>query len=194
MNGKLAGVLTLLTIAMVVCLFELNGPHLRAASWLDASRPIPWNKSGVSIPAAPGVQGAVDLRCHQLARPAALEEDARVRDQGWDLVGAYQGGWQVVVIRGTASYDGMCRPRQYQAFVFVRGAFAGTLSPAAMDSRTDAALSDVILQSDRRLTAQYLRYTVNDPLCCPSRTTRVEYDITEGGVVQPAFASTSSKR
>jgi hypothetical protein len=76
-----------------------------------------------------------------MARPPQTEEDKRLRDQGWDLVGAFQGGWDILVIRGTAGYDGMCRPRQFQDFVFVRGAFAGTLSPRVMDSRADGALA-----------------------------------------------------
>ena len=74
------------------------------------------------------IQGNTDPRCREGARPPQLDEDKRLRDQGWDLVGAYQGGWQILVIRGTAGYDGMCRPLQYQDFVFVRGVFAGTLS------------------------------------------------------------------
>ena len=75
--------------------------------------------------------GNRDPRCQERARPPQVDEDKRVREQGWDLVGPYQGGWEIVVIRGTAGYDGMCRPRQYQDFVFVRGAFVGTLSPHA---------------------------------------------------------------
>jgi hypothetical protein len=118
-----------------------------------------------------------------------------VKDQGWDLVGSYQAGWQVVVIRGTAGYDGMCRPRLYQAFVFVGHAFAGTLSPKAMDSRADGALTEIVLESDLRLTAQYLRYTSGDALCCPSRTTSVVYDISRAPpIVQPVSASTSPKK
>jgi hypothetical protein len=44
--------------------------------------------------------------------------------------------------------------RQYQDFLFVRGVFAGTLSPQPMDSRTDAALERVFLWSAARLTAE----------------------------------------
>src|SRR5262245_62057315 len=85
----------------------------------------------------------------------------------------------------------MCRPRQYQTFVFVQGAFAGTLSPQPMNSRTDGALSQVSLQINPRLTAEYLRYAEKDALCCPSRTTRVVFEITKDGAVQPVSASTS---
>src|SRR5262249_2179461 len=136
--------------------------------------------------------GPLDSRCRALARPPQIEEDKRVREQGWDLVGAFQGGWQVLVIRGTASYDGMCRPREFQAFVFVRGVFAGTLSPELMDSRGDGALGQVLLQSEKQVIAEYRRYGKSDPLCCPSRTTRVVFDIVnEVPVVRPASASTS---
>src|SRR4030095_9207326 len=142
----------------------------------------------------PSVQGAIDRRCRELARQPELEEDKRLRGQGWDLIGAYQGGWQVLVIRGTAGYDGMCRPLQYQDFVFVRGVFAGTLSPRAMDSRADGALSRVWVQDDRRLTAQYARYAVTDPLCCPSMTTSVVFDVAnDPPALRPVSASTSKR-
>jgi hypothetical protein len=121
-----------------------------------------------------------------------LEADKRLQAKGWDLFGAYEGGWQTVVIRATADYDGMCRPLQYQVFVFVRGVFAGTLSPKPMDSRTDGALSTVSLQSNGRLAAQYLRYAATDALCCASKTTSVEFEIPNGAaVVRPVSASTS---
>jgi heat shock protein HslJ len=87
----------------------------------------------------------------------------------------------------------MCRPNQYQDFVFVRGVFAGTLSPQLMDSRTDGALSQVSLQSATRLTVVYARYASADPLCCPSRTTSVIFDIaSDKPAVRPASASTSN--
>jgi hypothetical protein len=163
-----------------------------AASWLDAPKPPAWNAPGQAIPAAPKVLGEVDARCRDHARPPQLAEDAQVRDRGWDLVDAYQGGWQVVVIGGTASYDGMCRPRQYQQFVFVGGVFAGTLSPQPMDSRTDGALTRVWLQSDTALTAEYARYANSDALCCPSRTSHVVFEITKNPpLVHPVSVSTS---
>jgi hypothetical protein len=163
-------------------------------TWLDQSTPTSWTTPGLSIPAAPPVQGEIDPRCRERARPPELEEDRRVQDQGWHLDGAFQGGWHVLVIRGTASYDGMCRPRQYQAFVFVRGVFAGTLSPDTMDSRTDGALTQLFLQSDTRLTAEYVRYTARDPACCPSSATRVLFEIVgQGPVLRPLASSTTSR-
>jgi hypothetical protein len=164
-----------------------------AAAWLDQSKPDSWNKPGLSIPAAPKIQGTVDPKCKESARPPELEEDKRLRDQGWDLVGGYQGGWQILVIRGTAGYDGMCRSRQYQDFVFVRGQFAGTLAPQPMDSRADGALSLVSLQSGSRLIAEYQRYAATDPLCCTPRTTRVVFELaSDTPIVRPASTFTTA--
>ena len=164
------------------------------ASWLDEPTLAGWNKPGLPIPAAPPIQGVIDPRCRELARPPQLDEDTRVRNQGWDLVGGYLGGWEIPVIRGTAGYDGMCRPHQYQDFVFVRGVFAGTLSPGAMDSRTDGAIGRVSLQSRNRLTAEYARYAAADPLCCPSRTTNVVFDIASDTTMLRPVSASSSRR
>jgi len=31
-----------------------------------------------------------------MSRPAQGKEDTQVRDQGWDLIGPYQGGWDLL--------------------------------------------------------------------------------------------------
>jgi hypothetical protein len=186
---------TSLIIAIVACHPGIGRSQVKVTSWLDEPKPASWNKPGVPIPPAPRIQGNMDPRCKDLARPPQLEEDKRLRDRGWDLVGAFHGGWQILVIRGTASYDGMCRPRQYQDFVFVRGVFAGTLSPEPMDSRTDGALRQVFLRGNDQLAAEYMRYTSKDALCCPSSTTTVAFEIaSDGRVLRPVSASTSSNK
>jgi hypothetical protein len=157
---------TAFVAVMLTCAPALGAAQAVVAGWLDDPKPAAWNTPARSIPPAPKIQGTVDSRCRDAARPPQLAEDKQVRERGWDLVGAYQGGWQIVLIRGTAGYDGMCRPRQYHDFVFVRGTFAGTLSPRPMDSRTDGALSRVSLQSAARLTAEYARYAATDALRC----------------------------
>jgi hypothetical protein len=183
------GRITPLALA-VVCHAGIAGAQRKAASWLDAVKPASFNEAGRPVPTAPHDDGAVDARCRDAARPPQLDEDKRLRDRGWDLVGPFQGGWQTLVIRATAGYDGMCRPRRYQDFVFVRGVFAGTLSPAPMESRTDGAISRVFLQSANRLTAEYQRYEAADPLCCPSRTTSVVFEISAAPpIVRPVSAS-----
>ena len=145
--------------------------------WLDAAKPSAWNVSRAPIPAAPKVDGAVDPRCRAQGRPAQLDEDRRVQARGWDLVGAYQGGWQMLVVQATAGYDGMCRPRRYQAFVFVGERFVGTLSPVLMDARTDGAWHTATIETPVHLSAQFLRYAREDALCCPSRVSEVTYRI-----------------
>ena len=147
------------------------------------------------IPPAPQGQKNPDPRCRESTREPASAVDQQVRARGWDLVGPTLESEQNRVLVGTANYDGMCRPRQYQEFVFVRGGVAGTLSPHPMDSRTDGALGRVTVPSDRRLEAQYARYAAADPLCCPSRTTRVVFDIEkEPPVLRPVSASTFPTR
>jgi len=183
-----------LAAALAACHPALGGSQAVSASWLDEPKPASWNEPGMPVPVAPPIQGTVDPRCRDQARPPELEEDKGLRSHGWDLVGAYQGGWRILVIRATAGYDGMCRPRHYQDFVFIRGVFAGTLSPQAMDSRTDGALGRVFLQSASRLTAEYARYAPSDPLCCPTRTTSVVFDIaSDAPVVRPVSASPSTR-
>lgn len=193
MSPSTAARIASLTMAIAACLIGNANAQTRHASWLDAAKPAPWNKPSASIPTAPKAPGAVNSRCRTSARAAELEEDTRLRDQGWNLVGAYQRDGQVLVIRATASYDGMCRPRMYQGFVFARGVFVGTLSPDTMDSRSDGALGEVVLKNQKQLSADYARYAADDPLCCPSRTTRVDFEIAaDTPALRPVGTSTSS--
>jgi hypothetical protein len=166
-----------------------------ADSWLDAAHLESWNRPGIPIPSAPQGQKNPDPRCREFLREPASEVDQQVRAHGWDLVGPTSESEQIRVIVGTSDYDGMCRPRQYQEFVFARGVFAGTLSPHPMDSRTDGALNRVTIQTDGRVQAEYSRYGATDPLCCPSRTTTVVFEIQKDPpVLKPVSASTVSTR
>lgn len=149
----------------------------------------------MSIPSAPQGQKNPDPRCRETMREPASEVDQHVRAHGWDLIGPTSEGGPIRVIAATSDYDGMCRPRQYQEFVFVRGIFAGTLSPHPMDSRTDGALGRVTILTDGRVQAEYSRYGATDPLCCPSRITTVTFEIaSEPPVLKPVSASTASTR
>jgi heat shock protein HslJ len=182
------------TITAPTTVAQAAAPTTRS-SWLDESKPVSWTFAGAPIPRAPRAAGTADPRCRALARPAESVPDHRLTEQGWDLIGAYQGGWGVLVLRGAASYDGMCRPQEYQEFVFVRGVFAGTLSPGTMDSRADGSLNRVTLQGDGRIVAEYARYARSDALCCPSRTTSVVFETVAGqAVVRPLSTSTYFNR
>jgi hypothetical protein len=80
---------------------------------------------------------------------------------------------------GTASADGMCRPDGYQGFVFVNGAFAGTVSPQVMHARSDGSINSVavIIFGSTEFEAEFSRYGANDPLCCAHAITTVTYQI-----------------
>ena len=92
---------TSLTIAIVACHPEVGLAQVKVASWLDEPKPASWNPPGLPIPAAPRIQEHVDPRCRDLCAPTRVGRDKHLRNQGWDLVGGYQGGWQILVIRGT---------------------------------------------------------------------------------------------
>ncbi len=168
-----------LGVLIVLVPFLLLAAHGAQADgiWLDNGL-VPWNTPGMAVPSAPPTIQVINPECDPLARPVELADDQQVVAAGWKLVGAYQGGWGVNLIIGTSGYDGMCRPLQYQDFVFVNGVFAGTLSPVLMDSRTDGALGQAqLLIGGTGIAAEFLRYNDSDPLCCPSRRSSVSYTI-----------------
>ena len=81
------------------------------------------------------------------------------------LVETVEGEDGVAVVGGAVSLDGMCRPDPYQYFVFVRGRFAGTLSPRLMRARADGSVNKVSFAGPRKIVAAFSRYTDADPLC-----------------------------
>jgi LppP/LprE lipoprotein len=154
-------------------------------AWMDAS-PLPvWNQPGAPIPAAVPVQGNDDPRCRENERPPETPQEQALVNAGWRLFQHAQSGWGMRVVWGLAGYDGMCRPLGYQAFVFLNEQYTGTLSPQQMNSRTDGALQSVTLSAPipgaaGRLSGTFSRYKAEDPLCCPSQTTFVQYRIQLG--------------
>jgi uncharacterized lipoprotein YbaY len=159
-------------------------------SWLD--RPLRnWNTSN-NVPTAPRATGDSPSisRCRDSVRSPESISDRAVTRAGWFLFGASQIYGEVTLVNGMASVDGMCRPTQYNTFIFVRNRFAGTLSPDTMDSRTDGALVDATLLDTTNISAEFVRYTSRDALCCPSQTSSVSYQIS-GSRVQAQNVSTS---
>jgi hypothetical protein len=162
-------------------------------SWLDANPPAQWNQPGMPLPSAPAGNN-MDPRCIQSTRPVETDADAAIADAGWYPIGEYQGGWGVLVVLGTSDFDGMCRPFGYQAFVFVDGSFAGTLSPELMNSRFDGALNSYSLVLNGDINAQFSRYTDTDPLCCPSRLSSASYHIDRSGSMPMVVPTSTSTR
>ena len=175
-------------------LWAWTTPAFAAAVWLDEPLAA-WNEPGMAIPIAPPQAGTSDPQCARLHRPPETAEDEAVVGAGWTLFGAYQSGWGTRLIYGLSDHDGMCRPVGYQEFVFVNGIFAGTISPVPMNARTDGAEGRTTISvAGDRLLAQFARYAATDPLCCPSRTTSVDYEIAgkpDAPVVVPAGVYTS---
>jgi hypothetical protein len=153
--------------------------------WLD--KPLTnWNKPGATVPKAPPPDLSADQRARcakEFTRPPSTAEDRAVADAGWTLIGPLQVYAGTSVLLASADYDGMCRPTPIQGFVFSGGTFAGTLSPSLVYARSDGALTAVNLRSATELSAQFVRYTAKDPLCCPSRISTVQFEIRAGLVV-----------
>jgi hypothetical protein len=190
----LAGILTLG--------FALAGsPVARAdGAWLDA--PLQnWNQPNQPVPTAPVVQNEPsNPQCLNTVRAPETDEDRAVAAAGWKLVGTFQGGFGAMVVTATTDFDGMCRPNGFQVFVFYHQNFVGTISPDLMVSRTDGSLQRVFLSASVTasqppgLNADFSRYTEQDPLCCPSRVSSVNYSIefiSGGWVLVPTNVSTS---
>jgi hypothetical protein len=155
-----------------------------SGAWLDTQTLTNWNTAGNDLPKSQAGEGEslVEGRCADQVLEPAGREDRAVANAGWSVVAEPQARSGTVVVTAATGADGMCRPLGVQAFVFVEGKFAGTLSPHTMDSRTDGILGRVQLFG-ATLRADFRRYAASDPLCCPSRTSTVSYKLqaTPGG-------------
>jgi hypothetical protein len=166
--------------------------------WLDQPL-VNWNRAGATVPRAPAAEGAAAnlARCGEWGRPPTLGADRAVREAGWTLFGPAQLFADTTVVMAMADVDGMCRPLQFQVFVFAQGRYAGSLSPVPMNSRTDGALSVARLYRPGEIVAEFARYGSADALCCPSRTSTAAYRIDRGPrgpVVAPTSVNTSDLR
>ena len=166
-----------------------------AASWLDQDPPANWNTMRAPVPEASPPRGdpADTPRCKEQVRVPDSSTDRAVASRGWTLLGPATTSGATTIVLAATSVDGMCRPLSYQAFVFVKGRFAGTLSPVPMDSREDGAESMIRVVSANELSVQYTRYVDSDARCCPSRLTVVRFRVErmrDGSIVVPVTAQT----
>jgi hypothetical protein len=150
-------------------------------AWLETSPPANWNSPGAAVPTAPPPYGDINPRCGAQERTSESPEEDQVVEAGWRLFNAARVGWGLWIVDGLVDYDGMCRPNQFQGFVFANGQFAGTISPAPMDSRTDGSGRILDVRGPGLLTGQFVRYAATDPLCCPSSVFVVEYMVDRSG-------------
>lgn len=169
--------LTLLAVLFGLALAALPAASSADGGWLDSPTSY-WNAARMGIPAAPraaGISPYSQSPCTRDQRAPQTKEEAAVAAAGWTLFNEPKTSGTTQVVSALSSYDGMCRPFGYQIFVFADGVFAGTLSPAPMDSRFDGAVVPVRLESPDRITADFLRYVDADPLCCPSRISKATF-------------------
>jgi hypothetical protein len=152
---------------------------VEGGDWLEAETIENWNTPGADVPTAPTQEGTNFEACQQAIRSPQVPEDAAVTAAGWQLYGPVQLYGETTVVTGMANADGMCRPMVHQAFVFVDGEFAGTLSPEPMNSRTDGNLFAIDLITDEFLRGAYQRYEPEDALCCPSSENYLFFNIEE---------------
>lgn len=166
------------------------------SSWLDRSLSQNWNTGNGVVPRAPRIEGSrpQDDHCKSQIRTPAGAVDLAVTRAGWTLFGPTISYGNISIVTAMVSVDGMCRPNQYNGFVFVGSRFAGTLAPTVSNSRTDAALGRISLYNPEELMVEFSRYAENDAMCCPSRTSLVSYELTTGtrAVVKAVDVSTTA--
>lgn len=172
-----------------------------ASRWLDARTIANWNKPGMAIPRGPASSYAEDLAecekrgAEESAKSPPTPETRQVAAAGWLGAAVDKRAGETVIVFARNGVDGMCRPMDYQYFVFVKGRFAGTLSPRPMQSRTDGSGWLAEKPGPGRFTVEFARYRNDDPLCCPARTSTVTYEVREGPagpLVVPARVSTKA--
>jgi hypothetical protein len=150
-------------------------------AWLDGD-PAAWTQTAV-VPAAPAArQEPREVLARRCAAPplAGTPPAAALARAGWvpylhlDREIARDG---TEVIGGMSAAGPGCAPEAFNLFVFVGGAFAGTLAPAPMAPNRDGEAGAVRITSAEELTAEFARYASGDPECCPSSRVRVTYGV-----------------
>lgn len=167
-------------LTSVLFTLMLSAAAFGQTSWLD--RPLNnWNRAGAAIPTPPRNAAPLDAMCRQTTRTPVSIADRALTRAGWTLFGPTQSYGPTTVIMAMASADGMCRPNEYNAFVFANDRFIGTLAPTPMGARSDGSLGQYHLQSSTEMTAEFSRYAESDPLCCPSQKSLVTYSLFRAG-------------
>ena len=166
-------------LSLAVLAFAAADAQAQASRWLDAKPLANWNKPGMAIPRGPKSEFAEEIAdcekrgAEETAKSQPTPETRQVAAAGWLGAAVDKHAGDTVIVFARNGVDGMCRPMDYQYFVFVAGKFAGTLAPRAMASRTDGSGWLGEKPQARRLTVEFARYRRNDALCCPARTSAV---------------------
>ena len=164
-------------IAAFVVVLPLVSNAFAQKNWLDQNSSSNWNGNS-EISKTKKISSSELKRCADEVRTPSLEGDTILMKKGWTLLGYMtQVNGDTAFIPVAGGFDANCRPVNFQTFVFVGSKLAGTLSPTLMNSRTDGALTDIDITSEKNLTAEFSRYRASDPLCCPWKTEEVSFEI-----------------
>lgn len=146
-------------------------------TWLD--QPLTnWNRPTSEFPQLPQPLPPSNIsQCVSQIRQPSLDAERAVVAKGWKLFGPLQTYDSTQLFLATSGFDGMCRPMGFQAFVYVEGRYAGTLSPVLMDSRSDGVIYTPYLANGTEINVEFARYRSTDPLCCPSGKSFVTFKI-----------------
>jgi hypothetical protein len=146
-------------------------------SWLDSVRE--WQFSAAEL--RRGQSQNPNPQCDTASREPQGAAERLLVGEGWKLAAASVSRRDraslIEVVQGFRQYDGMCRPLNFQAFVFINDRPIGTLSPRLMNSREDGAMNRVSISDSGEITANFLRYRATDALCCPSRESLAVYSV-----------------
>ncbi len=173
-----------------------------ASRWLDGKPVANWNKPGMAIPRGPKSEYAEEIKdcekrgAEERAKSPPTPETRQVAAAGWLGAAVERRAGDTVFVFARNGVDGMCRPMDYQVFVFVGGRFAGTLAPRPMNSRVDGSGWLEEKPAARRFKADFARYRNDDALCCPARTSTVTFELREapggGALVVPVAVVTKA--
>jgi hypothetical protein len=138
------------------------------------------------IPASPldaGAHAALEKRCGT-PKAASPESVSALKRARWvpflhlDQPIARNG---IEIVGGMTAASPGCEPESFNLFVFVDGAFAGTLSRTAMTPSRDSVAGAVRITGADTLTVEFARFMPGDAACCPSSRERVSYRIEKTG-------------
>src|SRR5687768_13280946 len=105
----------------------LPATALAGGGWIDAGAS-GWNGPGGGVPGSPGANPDDLERCAGILRGVETGEDQAVQDMGWALYGAPAGDFGIRIVSAMLGATEDCRPLGFQDFIFVDGAYAGTIS------------------------------------------------------------------
>ena len=159
-----------------------------AGAWLDAPL-TSWNETagrdGVLLTRS---AATFRVRCslkddlRKTAGQRAVSESGRIAFLPFDRALIHD---DIEVVGGMSDATEDCAPASFNFFVFVGGAYAGTLSPVDMTTGKDGVVGMVRFPPGDVITAEFARYGLTDTECCPSGRVRVTYkvDRKRGGAV-----------